>query len=678
MEEVFQHTLDGDGHGVVFQDVGFQGTGGQQRPKELDIAIVGGGIAGLYCGYRLTGHNNRVGGQKAISFCVFEATERLGGRISTERILNEVETRVEEDEYIHETHKDKLEFCAEFGPMRIELDQQDLLRVLLKELGFKKCDFEPFPPYQSLPSDNDPEYQLKDEENAQPMDLLKLAFVRILGRLRPSNPIKTKGANFQDEAHATAESASDKAIRDLEYRLNELSRVMTTHQPDWKEAFARWMGQLKDTDYQNILEYGRFADGTPDGTPLYEMGFWNLLHEVLSHDAVMKIRDLGTFYHLIPQNPNAGEWLIFWLRGLKTSEQLVGISGGMHRIIKEIGAKISKCGGDRIRKGRKLVKIQKDDGGDSVLLGFEVIDEHGNKGYESCKAKHVILALPKAPLLELVRMNRDWFSTKGFDEDVAAHSADFVHVLDGVFGFPMLKLFVVLKEKVWEEDTVKTNYYATRMPTRELHYYSCSYPGSKKGMILLYTDRPASSFWANYVKESGPQYKPEWHTPEEIEEKRERENSRLLIRALKFIRECENVRRRVAEPVRREEIEFYGIRDWGREPYVGANHAWRPERPYWKILRELSAFALDGCAEKRVHICGEAYSDYHGFIEGALRSAAHALHVIADSKDGNEWKLSFPSSTPWLCGCPQCRNSEEAMRGWSHKTPFPALVPGRS
>jgi monoamine oxidase len=31
-----------------------------------------------------------------------------------------------------------------------------------------------------------------------------------------------------------------------------------------------------------------------------------------------------------------------------------------------------------------------------------------------------------------------------------------------------------------------------------------------------------------------------------------------------------------------------------------------------------------------VHVCGEAYSDYQGFIEGALRSAARAIASIPE------------------------------------------------
>jgi monoamine oxidase len=42
----------------------------------------------------------------------------------------------------------------------------------------------------------------------------------------------------------------------------------------------------------------------------------------------------------------------------------------------------------------------------------------------------------------------------------------------------------------------------------------------------------------------------------------------------------------------------------------------------------LKAFSLTGRGRKNVHICGEAYSDYQGFIEGALSSAEETLRTL--------------------------------------------------
>jgi hypothetical protein len=64
----------------------------------------------------------------------------------------------------------------------------------------------------------------------------------------------------------------------------------------------------------------------------------------------------------------------------------------------------------------------------------------------------------------------------------------------------------------------------------------------------------------------------------------------------------------------------YGIRDWGRAPYGGAGHLWRPGFEPWNVSAKLEAFSLTDRAPANVHICGEAFSDFQGFMEGVLRS----------------------------------------------------------
>jgi hypothetical protein len=439
--------------------------GDPAKPIILETAIIGGGIAGLYCAYKL--------GQTGHQFLVAEETAHLGGRIWSTRIL-ENGNEVPDDRALPKSpssrmksSRQRLEICAEFGPMRLELELQEELRTLLNNLGFKPSDYEPFPPYESPTSEHDPKYELKGEEldQATPLDLLILAIVRVLGRLRAEGEVDTTKLSLRER------------LRSL---FDALAQAAATHQPIWKECLVSWIKSLGEPDYQNIRQFGIFDDGTPKGTPLWMMGFWNLLSEVLSHHAVMRIRDLGAFYHLIPENPNAAEWLIFWLRGLRTSEAMVGIRGGMKRISEKIAASIRAT---KIKRGYKLIHI-------GSLPTGEIRLEFANAAV--WHAQRVILALPKAPLVELVRTNKNYFYS-GIHED-----------LDSVFAFPMLKLFLIVKERWWNQDFTRTNRYATLIPAREIHYRSSPLEGSKKGMILLYTDRPASSFWANYVQATPP------------------------------------------------------------------------------------------------------------------------------------------------------------------------------
>ena len=50
-----------------------------------------------------------------------------------------------------------------------------------------------------------------------------------------------------------------------------------------------------------------------------------------------------------------------------------------------------------------------------------------------------------------------------------------------------------------------------------------------------------------------------------------------------------------------------------------------------EAMDRLKAFSLVGHPGRRnLHVCGEAFSDYQGFIEGALRSAAKTIDAIRD------------------------------------------------
>jgi hypothetical protein len=69
--------------------------------------------------------------------------------------------------------------------------------------------------------------------------------------------------------------------------------------------------------------------------------------------------------------------------------------------------------------------------------------------------------------------------------------------------------------------------------------------------------------------------------------------------------------------------------DWGRQPYGAGNHAWRPERKFWETMADLADITFDeGIDSPHVHICGEAFTDYTGFIERSLRSATYTLTKI--------------------------------------------------
>jgi hypothetical protein len=208
---------------------------------------------------------------------------------------------------------------------------------------------------------------------------------------------------------------------------------------------------------------------------------------------------------------------------------------------------------------------------------------------------------------------------------------------------------------------------------------------SGKGIVMLYTDHPATEFWKYFIEE------PANHDRAEVYPRNDgSENLALKIALVRYLisqgqRETaarqivesaapeEGISRRLAE-VRRDStnplaeslarglvrvfeerprlvevkpelrrvrddvqamaavydsITAYSIRDWSRDPFGAAAHAWRPRAKSWEVRANLSAFGLIGREPiKNLHVCGEAYSDYQGYIEGSLRSAIDALATL--------------------------------------------------
>lgn len=660
----------------------------EAKSKE-SIAIVGGGITGLFSAYVLA--------HEGYSVDLMESSDEFGGRIRSFLLHRDLMDEAENQERESKPHSVKdnavineldvvdgryenLEFCAEFGPMRIELEVQVLLGFLLEHLGIldhgqkgtrtkgdrdsvenikvrlKAAHLEPFPSFTSPVSDEDPVYQLRpDEENKSPLELMNLALCRAVVH---SFIVEDERMQDVDRTKWTQpDTGKPKAYKQKrEALIAELRDGAAVQEPPGP-IFTRWAKTLREDDYWVIARYGHIKVDAGDESvdvPLYAMGFWNLMSIYLSHNALTKVRDLGTFYHLLPENPNAAHWLTWQLRSLSISSQLQGIYGGMQAIIASLLHKMNYppspgLGGGpgvctvgkgeiRLHLNAHVATIGRPETGSGLGLTFAKGGEHARADYS-----RVILALPKSPAHEIVMASQ--VLRDAHNQLEGERYAALPTILDSSFGFPMVKTFFVVRDRWWEE-TKRTNWFATRFPTREVHYWKSRDPNSRRGMVMLYTDRPASSFWANYVP-AGPQNdveelclpkppKPKDGKDATDNQKREEpvDKNRKMIRARLKQRLVQYINDNHVPDITEADIIWCGIMDWGRMPYGAGNHAWRPERPFWQAMADLADITLDKTAGPHIHICGEAFADYTGFIEGSLRSATYALTKILQKAPG--------------------------------------------
>jgi Flavin containing amine oxidoreductase len=554
-------------------------------PTLPSVGIVGGGIAGLYSAWRLA-----ESGRYRVT--LFETLPRLGGRIETVSIEG---------------------FNAEFGPMRFEpKNVQPTFHELCGNFGI---DFVDFPKPMASSTVAKPQLFFLDElaTGGDALGLLRLGILKLFG----------KGQS-----------------------------------PEQVIAFARgkrntgdaWIMQQLGTTKLNKLRQAELAS-----KPLYEYGLWNALSLVLSHQAVDTIRNRGTFYHFIGENPNALEWAIFWLRAFQAPERYLTIPGGVSSLTAALETWLKRHRLVSIHRSSTAIDVASAE--DSRRVQLLVTGDDSGSVPRPHSFDQVILALPQRALLALA---------KSFPSEVATY------VRHSVAPVPMIKAFHVTRDpsfwvkdrwEMWDSRNLPeelsspvregkvpflSQSHELTVPTRESHIYYREKDGHC--MRMFYLDRPFTAFWEPLIKNPTDHWSAETYESKKGGVSRASAGSptltlganRMLVDAItRCVRASEavqlaaeglsNVDLHLAtnrgygvepDPLRLPTTVAIGIRNWSASPCGGAAHLWRPGFQSWTVRDALKAFSLaDRRGEPNVHICGEAYSDAQGFIEGALTSA---------------------------------------------------------
>lgn len=461
-------------------------------------------------------------------------------------------------------------FVTEWGPMRFETQLQPKFGKLIADLEIELVSF-------TGPKANPSRFPLYDlplqEQNLDSLSLLRRGVLLIMGK-NPTDPLDYKCQN--------------------------------------------WIDSLTEEDFRRMRR-----EATLNGKPLWNTGFWNALTEdgILTHQALMKIRDNGTFYHMIPDNLNAIEWSIWWLRAFKSDGQILAtIKKGTEEITIQMLKKLNGRPNVTLINNAKLISFEND--GNKVAVNYT-----NNNKEVKVSADHLMLAMPKQPLKKL---------KSSLPENIG-------NLLSSVNGFSMTKVFFVLDKPWWGYDQ-SPQARANRMPTREIHYFRRPKKDDTDGygMMLLYTDRPATEFWNYYIGDKENHDRAEVNANDEIKSQFANFMSKEVYRSLqgneamskkglKLTKEALLLYSKMSLAEIKEDILnsiiSYGIRDWSCEPYGAGNHCWKPGVKSWEVQEIFKGFSLNN-GVKNIHIIGEAYSDYTGFIEGAINASDWALEII--------------------------------------------------
>ena len=306
--------------------------------------------------------------------------------------------------------------------------------------------------------------------------------------------------------------------------------------------------------------------GTFQGRYLHNHGLWDTLAHVLSKEALDYLQHKGTFYHMLDINPNAGDQICFMLDILATAHaNLVTIEKGTYHLIDRLREEVSHR--VEIRLEETVEGYTYDCEGDA---GVKVSTDRG-----SYPCDHVIFTCQRSAYKHI----------NGFPQRIS-ELIDSSTLLVKLF-----KIFVIIDNPPFDESTVpQPNYNAHLVPCRELHFgYD---KATNTGMVMLYGDVPTIHYWRPFRED----------------------DAHMKNHVLHYLR-CVFADIKTSMPP--FSIKYCRMMDWSREPYTSGVHLWRPTYQSEKVIHDLTSIVEH---HGRVHVCGETFSDYQGFIEGCLRT----------------------------------------------------------
>lgn len=398
-------------------------------------------------------------------------------------------------------------------------------------------------------------------------------------------------------------------------------------------------------DWCNYFANGTVGSGMgtpsfPSGTPVRDIGYWNLLYDQFGDEGFDYSAD-ATGYSSNVINWNSADAMQANNEYASTVEYK-RLDGGYGRLFDELAAAVqqlaAKYPGSGIRYGQQLTTLMEGPT-NSTTCTFRDTTQPGNPLY-TVQADQLFLAMPRRSL-ELIAENSPGYMLT--DPQVK-------YYLESSIDQPAIKVVMIFDQAWWTSPNCKCQPKLvsptkppapvppvaqwvggdtiTDLPLRMIYYFANNIPGGpgvKGGPYVLlasYDDMNYSSFWRE-LEISGPypaapslMHQP-LYGPTSVPV-----NSPFAGLLLKQLAEAHCIDlKNVPAPT------AVYFQDWGQDPFGGGYHGWSAHynicqamdymrAPYQKILKN---------PNRKVYVIGSCYSFDQGWVEGAFCTAESVL-----------------------------------------------------
>lgn len=514
--------------------------------EKIDIAIVGGGVSGVYSAWKLKNKHPEK------NIVVFEFSDHIGGRLLSVQ------------------PPDVDDMVAELGGMRILENTQPLIVALLKELNSQLPDNEQIETYD-FPVD-------------QPQNIAFLRGIYLRLSDFTSNPDKVPYNLSFLEKGGTAGSIIVNAI-------NQIVPGITAVEDD--------------EERRKMCREAEFG-----GRPLWQQGFWNVLMRVITGEAYQLGADAGG-YNSTLTNWNAADAIPWYLSDFGLNPIYKGFKKGFQVVPLTLAKLFTEAGG-KIRFRSKLESFTRSNG--QFELQFKNNTVNADQLILAMPRRSLDLLAPSSPLLQ-----------------------DIGHLTSSVTPQPLFKLFTTYKDPWWRAAgyegekgfvPVQSGRSVTDLPVRQTYYWPTNegQPAEKGPSMLMasYDDGDNIGFWDGFR----PRRRQAWKNDLEVPQVDIPFAGAHASKADNSLWGRYKAPQGMVQEVGRQLGTIHGLsytprvqnaafRDWGDDPFGGGWNSWNIGVKSWEVKQTIT----HPIADCPLFICGEAYSDAQGWVEGALDTA---------------------------------------------------------
>lgn len=526
--------------------------------ETIDIAIIGGGVSGVYSAWRLEQAD------PSRKIVVFEGSGRIGGRLLSVR------------------PPDISNMVAELGGMRILPAVQPLITRLLDVLNAE------------LPPDR--KIEVYDFPVDEPQNIAYLRGVYLRLSDFTAAPQKVPYHLSFLEHGGTAGSIIVNAIEQIVPGITDPG--------------------LDDFQRRRMVQEASFA-----GVPLYRQGFWNVLMRVISGEAYQLGMDAGGYDSTL-SNWNAADAIPWFLSDFGVNPEYKGFKKGFQQVPLSLAELFQKAGGE-IRLDTRI------DGFDWADGAFEL-----RVGGATIAARSLILAMPRRSLDLLA--------------PASPPLAEIRQLIASVTPRPLFKLFTTYTSPWWRTAgytgpsgafvPVESGRTVTDLPVRQTYYWPTEEgkpaTGGPSMLMASYDDGTNIGFWDGLrprrhqawqagleVAEPDDPFVGDDGDPQPESEWSQYKASRRMVDEV--ARQLGTIHGLTYTP----DVRNAAFRDWGDDPFGGGWNSWNIGVKSWEVKQRI----VQPLSERPLYICGEAYSDAQGWVEGALQTADIMLEKLGIS-----------------------------------------------